>query len=90
MCWEMHEKPIDQKPRQNNRNRGYQVSIDHQTDKFQEKKSSLMKLSTQKQMEQLYKMFSSFQTSGQSSTYILCDSLAHKCNFLEALSTISD
>lgn len=39
MCWEMHEKPIDQKPRQNNRNRGYQVSIDHQTDKFQEKKS---------------------------------------------------
>lgn len=38
-------------------------------------------------MDQLFKMFLSFQTSSQSFTYIPSDSLSHKGNFLKALST---
>lgn len=38
--WELHRKPLDWKLRQNYRNRGYQATIDHQTEKFQDEQSN--------------------------------------------------
>lgn len=83
-CWDLHGKPTDWKPRQNNRNRGYQVSVDHQT-KIPTPSSTF----NSEQIEQLYKIFSSLQTPNQSSKHDSSSSLAHRSNFLTALNTTS-
>jgi len=67
ICWKLHGKPANWKPRQNNRYRGYQATID-QTRKIQGEKSASGGAFSSEQMEQLYKMFSSFQHTVQSSS----------------------
>lgn len=91
ICWEIHRKPADWKPRQNNC--GYQTTVEHKGEKLQEVNNSNSSSRNAFNSEQLklYKIFSSFQTSGQSSsnTNTPFGSLAHKGNFFRALSTTS-
>lgn len=77
-------KILDQKPRQNNINCGYQAFID-QIERIQKDKPTSSGTFNIEKMEQLYKMFSNFQTSCQSSIFVPFGSLAYKVNFLKAL-----
>lgn len=78
-CWELHRKPADWKPRQRNRTQGYQATLEHPTAKSQaENNDSSNGGFSSELLEQLYKLFSSFQTSGQSSQNIASASLAHR------------
>lgn len=79
-CWDLHVKPSDWEFRQNNRNRGYQACVDPIDENNNSTPSSTF---NPEQLKQLYKMFSSFQSSAPAS------SLAHKGNFLRALHTIT-
>ena len=74
-------KPADRKPRQNNRNRGYQASMEEKRGN-----TSNPNIFNTEQLEQLYKLFSNFQNPGQSSN-VPTGSLAHRGNFLIALNS---
>lgn len=80
-CWDIHRKPANWKPRQNNKNREYQVSINYRTEKSKESNNAF----NAEQMEQFYKMFSSLQSSSHNSTYNPSSLLAHGGNFMRAL-----
>lgn len=82
---------MDWKLRQynNNKSHSYEVTIDYQIDKLQREKHVFSRAFNSEQIKQLYKMFSNFQTSGQSSTYVSSGSLAQKDNFLKVLSITS-
>lgn len=77
-CRNIHGKSNDWKPRQNMRNHSYQASTDSTKTKIDPTSSSAF---SYEQLDELYKMFSSFQTSSPLS------SLAHKGYILKALST---
>ena len=68
-----------------NKHHGYKASADDQIEKKMEATNNTF---NQEQMEQLYKMFSSLQSAGQSSNSMSSGSLAHRGNFLRALNTI--
>ena len=76
-CWVLHGKPAYWKPRQINRNRGYQAGVDVQN----ESASTSSEPFNSEQIEQLYKIFSSLQATGQSGSNIATGSLAHRGNF---------
>lgn len=58
-CWDLYGKPTDWKSRQNNRNRGYQASVNYSTENTQGSNGAF----NPEQMEQLYKMFATLQPS---------------------------
>lgn len=74
-CRDLHGKPTDWKLRQNARNQSYQVGIDSTGTKNSTSSSAF----NSEQLEQLYKMFSNFQTTSSSG------SLAHRGNFFRTL-----
>lgn len=88
-CWDTKKTPIEkymESPHtraqdKKAKNRKYQAET--MTNPFQNGAFSF------EQMEKLYKMFSSLQTSNQLSTKSPSSSLAHKSNFLKTLSTIT-
>ncbi|XP_057982358.1 uncharacterized protein LOC131167576 [Malania oleifera] len=69
-CWEIHGKPADWRPRQYHKNRGYQANTGGSTKRPQGENNDTPSGSvfSLEQLDQLYKMFSSMQTSGQSSS----------------------
>ena len=79
------------KPRQPNRNRGYQASHVDQIERITEANNNNHQSSqspfNQEQLDHLFKMFSNLQASSQPSSMMSLGSLAHKGNFLIALST---
>lgn len=72
-CWDLHGKPVEWKPSQNTRSRGYQAEA-----KIHHPQNGAF---NPEQLEQLYQIFSSLQTSGQSLPTVPSSSLAHKGNF---------
>lgn len=72
VCWEIHGKPVDWKPKQN-RNRGIRLQLTRKKRTSQPK----VKFSPQ-QLEKLYELFTSFYALGQSSTNIFSGSLARR------------
>lgn len=78
---DLHGKSADCKQRHNTRNRGYQAEA-----KINPAQNGAF---NPEQLEQLYQIFSSLQTTGQPSPNGPSSSLAHKGNFLSTLCTTS-